>query len=447
MIRLLVFLALATTAAFADGAPRPLTERDMKAGKAVYLRECAACHGDRGAGDGAGAAFIDPKPRNFTKKMFKLRTTPSGEAPATADILQTIQRGIPGTAMPSFSFLGEEERKQLAAVVLDFAEMLDAPEPTPIKDPGAPPAATAATTSKGKQVYEALGCAACHGAGGKGDGPSAKALADDDGVPIKVRDFTTGTYRGGADRKDLYYRFTTGLDGTPMPAFADASEADRWALVDFIKSLEVKPSATPLPSDPIRAGRALAAKYSCRACHVLDDGKGGTAGPDLRVSGQKLDSNWVRGFVLAPREKGKIYPIRVARMPHLGLSAEEADAAAKYLAAMGKRKPGPASKPDPSTFVKAKLDEGQLLFMLRCTECHTLGHVIETPPIKQQGPDLINVADRVDYGFARRWILDPKKVDPSTKMTVPGLTQEQVDAVRMFVWKTSMEAKGQLASK
>ena len=125
----------------------------------------------------------------------------------------------------------------------------------------------------------------------------------------------------------------------------------------------------------------------------------------------------------------------------------EADAAAKYLAAMGKRKPGPASKPEASSFVKAKLDEGPLLFMLRCTECHTLGHVIETPPIKQQGPDLINVADRVDYAFARRWILDPKKVDPNTKMTVPGLTQEQVDAVRMFVWKTSMEAKGQLASK
>jgi cbb3-type cytochrome oxidase cytochrome c subunit len=73
--------------------------------------------------------------------------------------------------------------------------------------------------------------------------------------------------------------------------------------------------------------------------------------------------------------------------------------------------------------------------------------VIETPPVKQQGPDLINVADRVDYGFARKWILDPKKVDPNTKMTVPGITQEQVDAVRMFVWKTSMEAKGQLASR
>jgi len=333
--------------------------------------------------------------------------------------------------MPSFSFLSEEERRQVAAVVLEFADMLDAPEPTPIKDPGSPPEMNAATVAKGKQVYEALGCAACHGAGGKGDGPSAKTLTDDDGVPIKVRDFTAGTYRGGAERKDLYYRFTTGLDGTPMPAFADASEADRWALVDFIKSLEVKPTPHPVPADPIQAGRALAAN----------------AGPDLRVSGQKLDSNWVSAFVQAPREKGKVYPWRVARMPHLGLSAEEGQVAASYLAAMGKRKPGPITRPDPGSFVKAKVDEGQLIFMLRCTECHNLGHVIEIPAVKQQGPDLINVVDRVDYGFARKWILDPKKVDPNTKMTVPGITQEQVDAVRMFVWKTSMEAKGKLAAR
>ncbi|HUJ24476.1 MAG TPA: cytochrome c, partial [Myxococcales bacterium] len=136
-------------------APRPLTEQDLKAGRAVFQRECAACHGERGDGNGAGAAFVDPKPRNFTKKMFKLRTTNSGEPPATADILRTIERGIPGSAMPSFKFLSEQERRQLAAVVLDFADMLDGDEPTPIKDPGAPPSMTPQTIARGKQVYEA----------------------------------------------------------------------------------------------------------------------------------------------------------------------------------------------------------------------------------------------------------------------------------------------------
>ena len=441
-------MTLIVAAVLLAAGPRPLTEQDLKAGRAVFQRECAACHGERGDGNGAGAPFVDPKPRNFTKKMFKLRTTPSGEAPATADILHTIERGIPGSAMPSFRFLSEQERRQVAAVVLDFADLLDQPEPNPIADPGNPPPVTPQSVAKGKQVYEAQGCAACHGASGKGDGPAAAALADDDGNPIKVRDFTTGVYRGGNERKDLYYRFTTGLDGTPMPSFADSvSDAERWALVDYIKSLEVAPRVAALPKDAVAAGRAVAAKYSCRACHVLDDGKGGSAGPDLRISGQKLDSDWVRAFVQAPREKGKIYPWRIARMPHLGLSAEEADAVARYLAAMGRREPGPATLPQPSSFVQAKLDEGGLLFMLRCTECHNLGHVVETPPIKQQGPDLINVAGRVDYGWARKWILDPQKVYPGTKMTVPGLTPEQVEAVREFVWKASMEAKGRLATR
>jgi len=95
-----------------------------------------------------------------------------------------------------------------------------------------------------------------------------------------------------------------------------------------------------------------------------------------------------------------------------------------------------------ASLAKEKLAEGQLLFMLRCTECHNLGKVIESPPIKWQGPDLIRVAGRVDYDFARRWILDPHKIEPQTKMVVPGLSPEQVDAVSAFVWKASIEAKG-----
>jgi len=196
----------------------------------------------------------------------------------------------------------------------------------------------------------------------------------------------------------------------------------------------------PHPSDPLEAGREVAAKYSCRGCHVLDDGHGGDVGPDLRVSGQKLYSGWVRTFLQAPREYGKIYPFRVYRMPHLPLSADEVEVMTKYLAAMGKRTDAPVTLPDVSKFPEDRLNEGKLLYMLRCTECHNLGTVIETPPVKQQGPDLIRVARRLDYEWAQGWIIDPKKIDPKTRMVGPGLTPEQADAVRMFVWKTSIEA-------
>ena len=224
---------------------------------------------------------------------------------------------------------------------------------------------------------------------------------------------------------------------------------DRWALVDYVKSLEVAHKPAPPPGDPILAGRAVIDRRGCRGCHVLDDGKGGNAGPDLRLSAQKLSPDWVRGFLRAPREAGKIYFWRPQRMPDLHLGADEVETLALYLLAVGKRTDRPQALPDPASFAAAKVQEGNLLFMLRCTECHQLGKVVETPLIKQQGPDLINVAGRVDYSWAGRWILDPKKIDPATKMTVPGLTKDQVDAVRMFIWKASMEEaakKGKLSA-
>ncbi len=420
---------------------RPLTEADAAAGKPLYLRECSGCHGEHGNGAGPAADFVDPRPRDFTKRRFKFRTTESGHPPTTSDILRTIQRGIPGTAMPSFSFLSEDERKKIAAYVLKLAELLDEPEHEPVRDPGTPPAVTPELLATGKEVYNDAGCATCHGAQGKGDGQSAKDLKDTDGRPIKPRDLTQGIYRGGGDPKDIYYRLATGLDGTPMPSYKDSIDPpELWALTEYVVSLKVPAAAKPLPSDPIAAGREVAAKYNCQGCHVLDDGKGGAVGPDLRLSAQKLYPNWVRTFLKAPREYGKIYPWRVYRMPHLGLSDEEVDVMTNYLAAVGKRHEGPIALPDVSKFPPDKLGEGQLLFMLRCTECHNLGNVIGTPVAKQQGPDLIRVARRVDYEWAKSWILNPKKIDPKTRMIVPDLTPEQVDLVRMFVWKTAIDA-------
>jgi mono/diheme cytochrome c family protein len=417
---------------------RPVGAKDARAGKALYVRECAGCHGERGDGQGPATAFLDPKPRNFTKKLFKLRTT-EGPVPATADILRTIERGLPGSAMPSFAFLAPEERNQIAAYVLDVADALDSPEPA-IVDTGKPPAENAESVARGKTVYEQVQCFQCHGKSGRGDGPAAASLRDDDGNLIKVRDFTNGQFRGGGEREDLYYRFVTGMDGTPMPAFRDQIKGDdRWALVDYVRSLRIKPPEIARPGDPMLAGRQVAEKFSCRGCHVLDDGKGGDVGPDLRVSGQKLGSDWVRAWLHDPRAYGKVYMWRAQRMPRLALSDEEIDVLARYLAAMGHRKDAPVTPPDEKQFPQAKLDLGKNIFLLRCTECHTLGNVIVTPLPKQQGPDLIKVADRVDFDWAKKWIANPHAVDPKTRMTVPGITPEQVEAVRMFVWKTSIE--------
>src|SRR5437773_11656292 len=82
-------------------APGSLLAQDTTAGKSVYVKWCAGCHGDAGAGDGVAAAYMLPRPRNFTSGLYKIRTTASGQLPTDADLERAIDEGLPGSAMRS----------------------------------------------------------------------------------------------------------------------------------------------------------------------------------------------------------------------------------------------------------------------------------------------------------------------------------------------------------
>jgi len=81
-------------------------------------------------------------------------------------------------------------------------------------------------------------CWKCHGPRAHGDGPSAKTLTDNKDDPIRPYDFSTGSrFMCGVTNRDLYKIFMTGLDGTPMPSFADdIKPADAWDLVHFLRT-------------------------------------------------------------------------------------------------------------------------------------------------------------------------------------------------------------------
>src|ERR1043166_2223901 len=44
--------------------------QDTSAGKLVYVKWCAGCHGETGAGDGPAAHYMLPRPRDFTGAVF-----------------------------------------------------------------------------------------------------------------------------------------------------------------------------------------------------------------------------------------------------------------------------------------------------------------------------------------------------------------------------------------
>ena len=236
---LAVLSTLAASLAMA-AAPDLGSDADRKAGDALYQKACAQCHGDHGDGDGYAAIHLKPRPRNFTSGKFKVRTTGSGALPTTEDLKHIIRAGMPYTSMPAWPAFTDDELKHLAYAIKSFSPDFAKPDfnADPLQFPKAPKY-TKESAEAGRKVYEATGCIKCHGELGRGDGPSARTLADDWGFPIKPADFTQRwTFRGGPTREDIFRTMTTGLNGTPMPAFGDALKPEaRWAITDYMYSL------------------------------------------------------------------------------------------------------------------------------------------------------------------------------------------------------------------
>jgi cytochrome c oxidase cbb3-type subunit I/II len=235
-IRLAALASLGAAALSARATPPDAAAASR--GRVAFDRYCISCHGVQGDGRGPTADWIDPRPRVLTSGVFKFRTTPTGELPTDADLLRTITNGLQQTNMPRWAPLPERERHDLVQYVKTLSPRFATEEQgKPIAIPTRP-AMTADLVKKGADVYKRMQCATCHGDTGKGDGPSAPTLRDDWGFAIQPRDFTQGHLKIGDAPEDVYRTFMTGLDGTPMPSFADSLKPeDAWALTAYVMSL------------------------------------------------------------------------------------------------------------------------------------------------------------------------------------------------------------------
>jgi DMSO reductase family type II enzyme heme b subunit len=223
---------------------------DAAAGKAVYEKHCALCHGVEGKGDGPGAATLDPKPRDFTRGLYKIRTTASGQVPTDADLFRVITEGMPGTSMPSWKVLPEKDRWSLVLYLKTFAPD-KFKEAAKVADLPNEVASSRESLARGKEMFEAIECNKCHGNAGRGDGPSSPDLKDDWGNSIRPANLTKPwTFRGGASVREIATRLVTGLMGTPMPSFIDSVESLGPDKPDFATILPVHPVRGEIPDDP-----------------------------------------------------------------------------------------------------------------------------------------------------------------------------------------------------
>lgn len=176
--------------------------------------------------------------------MFKWKWHSQPSGPRDVDLARTIRWGAPGTSMHDFA-LTDSQLREVVAVVRSFAKgKVLAPDGTLAA--GVPPLAhdpaPAPNPKLGAALWTTAGCIACHGAGGAGDGASAKGLQNTAGQPhppYNLRRFAVRRPRPQNRPQDLrraiYETVAYGVSGTAMPAMlGNVSDAELWALADYV---------------------------------------------------------------------------------------------------------------------------------------------------------------------------------------------------------------------
>ena len=271
MVLCLLF-AIVGLGGFADhtgGPPAGPANSDLERGREVYEANCAICHGVRGDGDGRGANPFRRPPQSFGTGRFKFRSTPSGSLPLDEDLARTTTQGVPWTSMIPQSHLDEADRWAVVNYIKTFSPRFQSERPrSPISIPSAPKK-TPELVARGRLMYLEAGCADCHGEGGKGDGPSSTELKDEWGNHIAPSDLnlTRLPRKSGLAPVDLYRTIATGLDGTPMPSYADALTPEEiWAIATYLYAL---PPETDWAGLPEGNGVELV-RWRCTLCHGVD---------------------------------------------------------------------------------------------------------------------------------------------------------------------------------
>lgn len=211
------------------------------AGKQLYYRYCWGCHGARGDGTGENGPYLNILPRNFVAATFKCRSTVTGTLPTDEDLFNAMTRGFNNSNMPSWIPLTHQNRADLVAFIKTFSPRWKTEKAGEAIHVPAEPALTLASIKHGSELFQKLECWKCHGQEGRGDGPSASTLTDSNDQPIRPYNFASGSrFKCGSTNQDLYKIFITGLDGTPMPSFADVIKPEEaWDLVHYLRTLQV----------------------------------------------------------------------------------------------------------------------------------------------------------------------------------------------------------------
>jgi mono/diheme cytochrome c family protein len=175
----------------------------------------------------------------------------------------------------------------------------------------------------------------------------------------------------------------------------------------------------------IERGRRIIKDHNCQGCHVIE-GKGGSirqtmadvslAPPIIKGEGAKVQSDWLFGFLNAPKT-GEIRPWLEVHMPTFGFTDAQLNDLTRYFAALSKA-PYPFLLQDYSADPRSLASGRKVFEMYRCSQCHPRSQQeLEKVADKSSlAPNLEMAHTRLRHDWINDWISRPDEWMPGTRM-------------------------------
>ena len=349
---------------------------------------CVACHGPLDGGPAAMAGWTPLGP-------LAQKTT----VDALAAFLKDPLHMRPSGRMPSMD-LTELEALAIAAFLIRHDRMASG---TPVQSAFT---LDADRVGRGRALFAVRGCANCHEMG-----PDSKSVTS----TMQARSLES---LGAAPRGCLAVAPPPGV-----PAF-ELRARDRAAIAAFLEGL-VSWRTADAPMLDLAAGLE---RFNCTRCHEyhavggvdaaidgyftagdeVDAGDEGRLPPPLGGVGSRLNPGWLNTVLC---EAGVARPYMATRMPQFGAANVES------LTALFAAAAGVAMTHDDGPSVNDQVAQiGRQLTGVtgfNCIQCHSIAGRAST---NLPGPDLVDMPERLRYGFFAQWMHDPKQLRPGTRM-------------------------------
>lgn len=218
-----------STQPLAPGPVYPIIPPDLANGQKLYTQNCSQCHGEKGLGDGSQAAQLSIPAPTLGLAEFSRQYSPT-------QWYNIVTQGNMEKYMPAFPNLTDRQRWDVVAYAMSLST-------------------SSQSISQGKALYESE-CANCHGISGEGNGPDSSKLTNQ---PV---DFTDQAFMAQSSSIGLYQAITDGIVPDMPPYTSTLGDDDRWALVDYLRSLTFANQSYAANSYPTAVATAISQPVS-----------------------------------------------------------------------------------------------------------------------------------------------------------------------------------------